>query len=103
MLYEYDFGDGWEHLIEVQKVMPKEAGQKYPQLLKGKGACPPEDCGGIWGYYDFVEAINDPKHKSHKDMVEWMGIKSWDIHEFDLAAAQQRLASAFALAHQFCR
>jgi hypothetical protein len=74
LLYEYDFGDGWMHLIEVQKVLSLVARQRYPQLLKGNVACPPEDCGGIWGYYDFVEAINDPKHESHEEMTEWMNL-----------------------------
>ena len=101
LLYEYDFGDDWEHLIEVQKVMAKEAGQKYPQLVQGKGACPPEDCGGIWGYYLLVEAINDPAHESHEDMIEWMGVETWNVHEFDLPAAQQRLARSFANASRY--
>lgn len=70
LFYEYDFGDGWLHSIEVKKVLSPEKGVHYPYLVKGKGQCPPEDCGGIWGYYDMVEAINNPKHPNHKTMLE---------------------------------
>lgn len=101
ILYEYDFGDGWEHTVEVQKVMPAEKGQQYPRLLKGKGACPPEDCGGIWGYYNLVEAINEPSHESHEDMKEWMGVDHWDVNEFDQAEAEGSLKSAYASAKKF--
>jgi len=100
LLYEYDFGDSWVHLIKVQKVLAPQAGQSYPQLLKGKGACPPENCGGIWGYYDLVEAINDPKHESHEEMTEWMGIDHWDVHAFDLKEAQQWVSRIFGKAKQ---
>jgi hypothetical protein len=91
LIYEYDFGDGWEHAVEVQKVLEAEAGETYPKLLKGKGACPPEDCGGIWGYYHLVEAINDPKHEDHEDMVGWTGVEEWDVNEFDEAHARERV------------
>jgi|AntRauTorckE5430_2_1112549.scaffolds.fasta_scaffold06444_5 hypothetical protein len=95
LIYEYDFGDGWEHSIEVQKVLDAEPGEVYPKLLKGKGACPPEDCGGIGGYYHLVEAINGPKHESHEDMVEWMGVDEWDVNEFDENYAQERMLDQF--------
>lgn len=75
LIYEYDFGDSWEHTVEVQKVLEAEPGETYPKLLKGKGACPPEDCGGIGGYYHLVEAINDPKHPDHEDMKEWTSME----------------------------
>lgn len=95
MLYEYDFGDGWEHLIEVQKVVPAEKGDKVPHLIKGKGACPPEDCGGIHGYYYMVEAINDPQNDEHEEMAEWAGTDEWDLNDFDLNAMQQRTKRYF--------
>jgi hypothetical protein len=56
-LYEYDFGDGWDHELLIEKVLPFEAGKRYPVCLTGKRACPPEDCGGMWGYADFLNAI----------------------------------------------
>ena len=61
-LYEYDFGDGWEHELLVEKILPPEPGVDYPRCLKGKRACPPEDVGGVWGYANFLEAISDPGH-----------------------------------------
>lgn len=83
MIYEYDFGDGWEHTIEVQKIVEPEPGVEYPICLAGKKACPPEDCGGIWGYYEFLETIVDPDHEDHEDMLEWLG-DDFDADAFDL-------------------
>jgi hypothetical protein len=57
-LYEYDFGDSWDHELLIEKVLPCEAGKRYPVCLTGKRACPPEDCGGIWGYASFLDAIH---------------------------------------------
>lgn len=82
-VYEYDFGDSWEHEILVEKILPLGAGTKYPLCLKGKMACPPEDVGGVWGYADFLEAINDPKHPEHEDLREWAG-GDFDPNAFDL-------------------
>lgn len=65
----YDFGDGWEHLIKVEKILPPDPGLKTPVCLAGANACPPEDCGGPPGYEAFLEAINDPKHEDHDDML----------------------------------
>jgi hypothetical protein len=71
--YEYDFGDSWEHVILVEKILRLEPGMDYPRLLKGKRACPPEDVGGVWGYEEFLEAIRDPGHREHREMLEWVG------------------------------
>lgn len=89
-IYEYDFGDSWEHLVEVEKVMPVEPGVRYPVCVTGKRACPPEDVGGIWGYYAFLEAIQDPKHPEREDMLEWIG-GSFDPDEFDVESVNRRL------------
>ena len=72
-IYEYDFGDSWEYVILVEKILPPDPNISYPICLKGKRTCPPEDCGGIWGYNDFLEAIQDPDHPEHDDMLEWVG------------------------------
>jgi hypothetical protein len=72
-LYEYDFGDGWDHELLIEKILPPEAGKRYPACLAGKRACPPEDCGGILGYAGFLEALHDPKHPEHGEMLEWVG------------------------------
>jgi hypothetical protein len=82
-VYEYDFGDGWEHIILVEKIFPAEKGVKYPVCLKGKRACPPEDVGGVWGYEDFLEAIRDPGHEEHDTYMEWID-GEFDSEEFNL-------------------
>jgi len=71
--YLYDFGDDWEHQIELQKIIPKKRGMSYPVCTNGKRACPPEDCGGIWGYEDLLEIIKDPTHEEYEGMMEWLG------------------------------
>lgn len=81
-IYEYDFGDGWEHELLIVKILPFEGEKTYPVCLTGKGACPPEDCGGIWGYADFLEAIHDPQHPEYEEMLEWVG-GAFDPEAFD--------------------
>jgi len=73
MSYEYDFGDGWEHNIVLEKILPFEKGQNYPQCIDGKMACPPEDCGGIGGYALMLEALKDPNHEEYEYYVDWIG------------------------------
>lgn len=83
-LYEYDFGDGWRHEVLVEKVLPADVSFKHPVCVGGEKACPPEDCGGIWGYYNVLEALNDPKHPEHEQWKEWIG-GEWDAEAFDVA------------------
>ena len=71
--YLYDFGDGWEHTVKIERVIDAVPGMPYPILIDGAGACPPEDVGGPWGYGDFIDAINDPNHERHAEMTEWIG------------------------------
>ena len=91
LIYEYDFGDDWEHTIEVQKIIESEPGVQYPVCLGGKKACPPEDCGGIWGYYELLETIADPDADDHEDMVEWLG-GDFDADAFDMDEVNAFLA-----------
>ena len=72
-LYEYDFGDGWEHQIVVEKILPPEPGRQYPVCVTGKRACPPEEVGGIRGYADFLKAIGDPGREEHDQVLRWVG------------------------------
>ncbi len=81
--YEYDFGDSWLHNLLVEKILEPEPGQQYPVCIKGKRACPPEDVGGVWGYEEFLEAIQNPGHSEHEMYVEWIG-GEFDPEEFDL-------------------
>jgi hypothetical protein len=82
-VYEYDFGDSWRHDVLVEKILPVEAKAHYPRCLTGKRACPPEDCGGVWGYADLLKTLNDPRHPEHEEMLEWLG-GDWDPEEFSL-------------------
>lgn len=81
--YIYDFGDGWGHSLLIEKILPPETGVRYPICLKGKRACPPEDCGAMWGYERLLEAIRDPEDSEHEDMLEWLG-GEYDPEKFDL-------------------
>jgi len=65
--YIYDFGDNWEHLIALEKILQKEPGIRYPRCIKGKRACPPEDIGGMWGYEDYLEKLHNPDARDDED------------------------------------
>ena len=88
--YEYDFGDSWLHQVLVEKILSPEPGQDYPRCIKGRRACPPEDVGGIWGHYQFLEAIGDPEHEEHDEYLEWVG-GEFDPEAFDLEKVNQAL------------
>jgi hypothetical protein len=79
--YLYDFGDSWNHLIEFEGESEKQQ-SKYPICLDGARACPPEDIGGVPGYENFLEAINDKSHEEHEEFLEWVGGK-FDPEKFD--------------------
>jgi hypothetical protein len=90
--YEYDFGDSWEHRVRVTKIGPPKPDLKYPTCLAGRGACPPEDCGGVWGYYELLDAVGDPRHERHAEMVEWLGTERFDAGAFDQEEVNRLLA-----------
>lgn len=89
-VYEYDFGDGWQHEILFEGCPKPEKGKKLPLCLEGERACPPEDIGGIGGYEHFLEVIADPQHEEHADMREWVGGK-FDAEKFDPKAATKAM------------
>ena len=82
-LYEYDFGDSWQHEILVEKILPPDPALNHPMCLKGKRACPPEDVGGVWGYAEFLVAISNQEHEEHDSYLEWIG-GEFDPEAFDL-------------------
>ena len=88
--YTYDFGDDWEHEIKIEKTLAAESKVKYPRCTDGARACPPEDCGGAWGYDSFLAAVRDPKHEQHNDMLEWCGGK-FDPEAFDVERVNKAL------------
>jgi len=79
--YEYNFGDSWKHKVKLEKILPREENLQYPRCVAGKRACPPEDCGGVWGYINLLEIINDPQHEEHEEMLEWVG-EDFDPEDF---------------------
>ncbi len=89
MAYEYDFGDGWQHQIILEKVRESELEAKYPRCVDGARACPPEDVGGVWGFADYVEAITNPNHSEHGELLKWNG--RFDPAQFDAAKATRRM------------
>lgn len=82
--YEYDFGDCWRHKVNLEKILPLESNIKYPRCIAGERACPPEDCGGIWGYENLLEIIKDPNHEEYEERLEWLG-DNFDPEDFNPA------------------
>jgi hypothetical protein len=91
--YDYDFGDDWQHSVVLEKILPVDPAVRYPVCVKGKRACPPEDVGGMWGYAEYIDAVNNPSHEQHAEMVEWRGESSVDPEAFDLAEVNAALES----------
>ena len=89
-LYLYDFGDSWEHEVLVEKVLSAESDKTYPVCIKAKRACPPEDCGGTWGYQTLLEVLKDPKHPEHGFRLEWVG-SSFDPEDAELDEVNELL------------
>jgi hypothetical protein len=90
--YVYDFGDYWDHRITIEKTHSADPLMTLPFCIGGAGATPPEDCGGIPGYDDFVQAMSDPNHPEHAHLAEWVGLDSWDARAFDSTEVNDRLA-----------
>jgi Plasmid pRiA4b ORF-3-like protein len=81
-LYAYDFGDDWEHILVYEGLETAEAPLKYPRCVSGARRCPPEDCGGVHGYADFLATISDSTHPEHSSTLEWAG-GEYDPDAFD--------------------
>jgi hypothetical protein len=90
-VYTYDFGDGWEHSIVVEKILTPEPGVAYPICAAGKRRGPPEDSGGPFGYENFLEAPGNPRHEEHEAMQEWIG-GDFDPEAFSVDDVNRRLA-----------
>ena len=89
--YEYDFGDSWEHRVRVERVRSAEPGQAYPVCVLAERACPPEDCGGVWGYAALLEVLANPRHPEYAERRAWLGGR-FDPEAVDVAAINRRLA-----------
>lgn len=90
--YVYDFGDYWEHRIKVEKTLAPVPGLDLPFCVGGACATPPEDCGGVPGYAEFVRAMADPDDPEHANLAEWIGADTWDPAAFDSIEVNDRLA-----------
>lgn len=90
MVYEYDFGDGWQHDLILEKILPVDPAIKYPVCTDGKMNCPPEDCGGVWGYADMLEILKNPGHEQYEEFLEWIG-DEFDPEYFDLEDVNELL------------
>jgi hypothetical protein len=91
-VYEYDFGDSWEHEVLFEGRIPAGPSIPSPVCLEGERSCPPEDVGGVWGYADFVEAIANPEHEQHDELLEWAG-GEFNSEAFSPAAATKAMHS----------
>lgn len=90
LYYEYDFGDGWEHTIELEKIIPGDSYSTTPVCIEGKRKCPPEDCGGPYGYTDLCKIIKNPQHEEYEELMEWLG-GEFDPEEFDIDYINKKL------------
>lgn len=90
--YLYDFGDGWGHTLKIERLVDPEPGALYPRLVEASGRCPPEDCGGPWGYEEMLEAIKDPEHERHDEIREWLA-EDFDPHVIDIEALTSNVAT----------
>jgi hypothetical protein len=93
-VYEYDFGDSWRHTIEIENTLPLDENVNYPHCMDGARACPPEDCGGVPGYYDVLEALANQEcdeeecDEEYNERLEWLG-GNFDPEEFSVDAVNQ--------------
>ena len=94
MQYNYDFGDGWEHRVTLFKTHEWDAAASLPTCVAGRRACPPEDCGGVPGYYRLLEVLEDPQDEEHESIKEWLG-GSFDPDQFSKEAVNTALATEF--------
>ena len=89
-IYTYDFGDTWEHSIVLEKLLPANPNMIYPICTDGRLACPPEDCGGIPGFYHLLDVLRDPTHEEHQELRDWVG-GDYDPEVFSIEAVNRIL------------
>jgi hypothetical protein len=89
-LYEYDLGDSWTHDVLVEEILLPEKAGRLPRCIGGERACPPEDCGGVSGFLDLIEAMRDPSHPRRDHYLEWLG-RAFDPEAFDVGETNDRL------------
>lgn len=95
--YVYDFGDDWRHLVTVEDTAVPASMRLLPRCIAGERACPPEDCGGVYRYPEFLDALADPENPEHRDMVDWAG--GFEPEVFSLSQANALIGAVCALYH----
>jgi len=88
--YTYDFGDDWVHIIKVEKFLSKDENVNYSLCIDGELNCPPEDCGGVYGFYDLIDKIKNKKHPEYKELISWLG-DNYDHERFDIELVNKGL------------
>ncbi len=91
--YVYDLGDYWEHVLLLEAILQPAPDTPYPRCIAGERNCPPEDVGGSDGYEDYLEAMADPEHEEHEDMIAWRG--SFDPEAFSVEKINRQLEKKF--------
>jgi len=95
LVYTYDYGDNWRHTVVLENVVEPEKDKFYPNCIEAVRTCPPEDCGGVPGYALFLEAISNPKHPEHKNMIEWVD-GDFNPEKVDLSKINARIKKLFS-------
>lgn len=88
--YEYDFGDGWMHHLELVDISNHPVQEVLPQVISGENACPPEDCGGTFGYQELLAVLKNPKHPEYQETLEWVG-STFKPEKFSVAHVNKQL------------
>jgi hypothetical protein len=96
LFYEYDFGDSWDHTLQLEAIAPYDDGQPAARVLAGRRACPPEDCGGVPGYEEVLEALVKPASERHHELLDWLPV-DYDPEDFDLADTNDAVQAAIRL------
>jgi hypothetical protein len=92
-VYLYDFGDSWRHDLLLEAILLPESTAQYPRCIAGERQTPPEDVGGTLGYEEYLEALADPQHEAHEDMLQWRG--PFDPESFSSNDINGRLRKRF--------
>jgi hypothetical protein len=90
-VYLYDFGDDWQHEIRIERELKSTLGQRQAICIAGENACPPEDCGGTYGYPELLAILSNPQHEEYDEMRDWVD-EDFDPSRFDLTATDHRLS-----------